>query len=103
MNIFISNLSYQVVESDLQELFENYGAVDTAKVITDRESGRSRGFAFVEMPNEEEAKAAIAALDGQEFKQRTLKVSEAQPREDRPRNGGNFQRREGNGRRENNW
>lgn len=103
MNIFISNLSYQTAESDLQELFENYGAVDSAKVITDRESGRSRGFAFVEMPNEEEAKAAIAALDGQDFKQRTLKVSEAQPREDRPRNSGGFQRRGGNDRRENNW
>lgn len=93
MNIFISNLSYNTAESELQALFENYGSVDSAKIITDKETGRSRGFGFVEMPNEEEAKAAIEALHESEFKQRALNISEAKPREDKPRsfgNGGNF-------------
>lgn len=89
MNIFISNLSYNTAESELQALFENYGSVDSAKIITDNETGRSRGFGFVEMPNEEEAKAAIEALHQSEFKQRALNISEAKPREDKPRNFGN--------------
>lgn len=89
MNIFISNLSYQTAESELQALFENYGTVDSAKIITDKESGRSRGFGFVEMPNDEEAKAAIEALNQTEFKQRALNISEAKPREDKPRSFGN--------------
>lgn len=80
MNIFISNLSYNTVESELQGLFENYGAVESAKIITDRETGRSRGFGFVEMPNDDEARAAIEELNDTEFKQRTLKVAEAKPR-----------------------
>lgn len=102
MNIFISNLSYSTVAEDLQALFENYGTVDSAKVITDRETGRSRGFAFVEMPNDDEAKAAIEALHGTEFKQRDLNISEAKPREDKPRgfggggNGGYNRNRGGN-------
>lgn len=90
MNIFISNLNYNTVESELQALFENYGTVDSAKIVNDRETGRSRGFAFVEMPNEEEAKRAIEALNQSEFKQRAMNVAEAQARESKPRNfGGN--------------
>ena len=102
MNIFISNLSYNTVESELQALFENYGAVDSAKIVTDRETGRSRGFGFVEMPNEEEAKKAIEALHQSDYKQRTLNISEAKPREEKPRSfgnngGGRFNRDSGRG------
>ena len=103
MNIFISNLNYSVVESELQALFENYGDVDSAKVISDRETGRSRGFGFVEMPNNEEALKAIEELNQQEFKQKVLNVSEARPKEDRPRGfggggngGGGYNRGGGN-------
>lgn len=88
MNIFISNLNYNTVEPELQALFENYGQVDSAKIITDRETGRSRGFGFVEMPNNEEAVKAIEELNQREFKQKVLNVSEARPREPRPSNGG---------------
>lgn len=77
-----------MVESELQALFENYGTVDSAKIITDRESGRSRGFGFVEMPNDEEAEKAIEELNQSEFKGRDLNVSQAKPREERPRRGG---------------
>ena len=99
MNIFISNLNYSVVESELQALFENYGAVDSAKVISDRETGRSRGFGFVEMPNNEEALKAIEELNQQEFKQKVLNVTEARPREEKPRSfgGGGFNRGNGGG------
>ena len=100
MNIFISNLNYSVVESELQALFENYGDVDSAKVISDRETGRSRGFGFVEMPNNEEALKAIEELNQQDFKQKVLNVSEARPKEDRPRGfggGGGFNKGGGNG------
>lgn len=88
MNIFISNLNYRVVESELQALFENYGVVDSVKIITDRETGRSRGFSFVEMPNDEEAEEAIEELNQSDFKGRDLNVSQAKPREDRSRRGG---------------
>lgn len=97
MNIFISNLNYTTVESDLQELFENYGTVESTKIITDRDSGRSRGFAFVEMPNEEEAKRAIEALHQSDFKQRTLNISEAKAREEKPRSYGGGNRDGGRG------
>ena len=63
MNLYVSNLSYQMSDSDLQSAFEAFGAVSSARVITDRESGRSRGFGFVEMPNDEEARAAINSLN----------------------------------------
>ncbi|MBW8360194.1 MAG: RNA-binding protein [Weeksellaceae bacterium] len=102
MNIFISNLNYSVVESELQALFENYGEVESAKVISDRETGRSRGFGFVEMPNNDEALKAIEELNQQEFKQKVLNVSEARPKEDKPRSfggnsGGGFNRGGGGG------
>ncbi len=95
MNIFISNLNYNSVESELQALFENYGTVDSAKIIMDRDTGRSRGFGFVEMPNNDEALRAIEELNQKEFKEKVLNVSEARPKESRPSSGGGFQRRGG--------
>lgn len=106
MNIFISNLNYNTVESELQALFENYGAVDSAKIIMDRDTGRSRGFGFVEMPNNDEALNAIEELNQREFKQKVLNVSEARPREQKPRtfsNGGGGYRSNGGGGRRNDY
>ncbi len=94
MNIFVSNLSFNVEDEDLREFFTPYGEVSSAKIINDRESGRSRGFGFVEMSDDTAAKKAIAELDGATVEGRAIKVSEAKPKEDRPsRNfsgGGNF-------------
>jgi RNA recognition motif-containing protein len=87
MNLYVSNLSYQLTDAELKEAFEAHGLVSNARIILDRESGRSRGFAFVEMPNEEEAKAAINALNNGDIKGRPIKVVEARPREDRPYQG----------------
>ena len=84
-NLYVGNLSYSTSQEQLQELFEAYGEVISANVITDRETGRSRGFGFVEMSNEDEANAAIDALNGQEVDGRTLTVNEARPRA--PRGG----------------
>lgn len=84
MNIYVGNLSYSTDDEGLRAAFEAYGAVDSAKVISDRDSGRSRGFGFVEMPNDDEARAAIEGVNGKELDGRTLRVNEAQPREDRP-------------------
>ncbi len=88
MNIYISNLSYDVTDKDLNDIFSDYGAVASAKVIMDRETGRSRGFGFVEMPSDEEARNAIAQLDQAEYVGKTIRVSEARPKTDRPRSGG---------------
>ena len=85
MNIFVGNLSYSSTEEGIRALFEAHGEVTAVRIITDRETGRSRGFCFVEMSNDEEAQAAIAALNGQEVDGRSLKVDKARPREDRPR------------------
>lgn len=84
MNIFVSNLSFQVQDEDLLGIFAEYGEVTSAKVITDKFSGRSRGFGFVEMSNEEEARKAIAELDQASVDGRTISVAEAKPREERP-------------------
>ena len=84
-NLYVGNLSYSVNDAELNELFAQFGKVDSARVITDRDTGRSKGFAFVEMPNDEEAQAAIAALHDKEFVGRKLTVNEAKPREPRPR------------------
>ena len=81
MKLYVGNLSYNVSSSDLEQLFAQYGAVRSAQVITDRETGRSRGFGFVEMPNEAEANAAIAALNNQPMNGRPLTVNVAKPRE----------------------
>lgn len=85
MNIYVGNLSFQLSEDALKELFSEFGSVDSAKIINDRETGRPKGFGFVEMPNQEEGQAAVSALDGKEVDGRNIKVNEAKPREDRPR------------------
>ena len=88
MNIYVGNLSYDVNDSQLAEMFSPYGQVQTASVVMDRATGRSRGFGFVEMPNADEGKQAIEALHEKDFDGRALKVNEARPKEDRPRGGG---------------
>ncbi len=84
MNIYISNLSFDVNDSDLRELFEEYGAVSSAKVISDKFTGKSRGFGFVEMDNDEEGQKAIEDLNQAEYDGKVINVSVAKPREDRP-------------------
>jgi RNA recognition motif-containing protein len=86
--LYVGNLSYGVTSSDLEQLFSAHGSVQSAEVIADRDTGRSKGFGFVQMGSDEEAAAAIAALHGQEHEGRALTVNEAKPREDRPRGGG---------------
>ena len=87
--LYVGNLSYDTTDSDLRELFEEHGTVESAQVIMDRDSGRSKGFGFVEMADDQEAQAAIDALNGQEVGGRPLTVNEARPREDRGgRSGG---------------
>ncbi|MBW8360669.1 MAG: RNA-binding protein [Kaistella sp.] len=84
MNIFVSNINYATKEESLQDLFSEFGEVSSAKIITDRETGRSRGFGFVEM-SDEDGKNAIEALNGKELDGKELNISEAKPREDKPR------------------
>src|SRR3954469_24252187 len=86
--LYVGNLSYDVTGSDLQALFEPHGTVTSAEVIADRDTGRSKGFGFVQMGSDAEAQAAIAALNGQDHAGRALTVNEAKPREERPRGGG---------------
>lgn len=88
MNIFVGNISFNSTEDSIRSLFEPHGQVDSVRIITDRETGRSRGFGFVEMADDEQAKAAIAAVDGADLDGRTIKVNEAKPREDRGGGGG---------------
>lgn len=83
MNIFVAKLNFSTDDSELRQAFEAFGAVDTAKVIMDRETGRSRGFGFVEMPNEDEGLAAIEQLNNSELAGRTIVVKKAEPRERR--------------------
>lgn len=85
MNIYVGNVSYQTDDSRLVELFSEFGEVTSARVINDRETGRSKGFGFVEMSNDTAALAAIEALNEKEIDGRTLRVNEARPREERPR------------------
>ena len=87
-NIWVGNLSFRATEDELREAFGRFGQVSKVSIITDRETGRSRGFAFVEMPNAEEAKAAIDALNQQEVVGRRISCNEARPRENGPRSGG---------------
>lgn len=86
--LYVGNLSFNTSTQDLETMFAESGTVTSANIIEDRETGRSRGFAFVEMSSDEEAKKAIASLDGKEIDGRNLKVNEAKPREDRGSNGG---------------
>ena len=88
MNIYCGNLSYDLTEEELRELFGAHGTVDSARIITDKFSGRSKGFGFVEMPDDSEAQAAISALNGKDYKGRDMKVNEARPREERGGRGG---------------
>ena len=90
MNIYVGNLSFEVTEEDLKKAFEPFGHVESAKVIKDMSTGRSRGFGFIEMPAESEAWAAIEDLNGKELKGRTLKVNKARPRTEGRRGGGRF-------------
>ena len=99
--LYVGNLSYGITDTDLQNLFEPHGSVQSAKVIMDRDTGRSKGFGFIEMDNGKEADAAIAALNGQENNGRALTVNEARPREDRAggqRSGGGSRGGYGGGR-----
>ena len=88
MNIFVGNMSYQATEEEIRALFEPFGDIESVKIITDRDTGRSRGFGFVEMPNDDEARAAIAGLDGREIEGRSIKVNESRPKPDRGGGGG---------------
>lgn len=90
--LYVGGLPYSTTDQELEELFATYGTVASAKVITDRDSGRSKGFGFVEIESAEEAQAAIKALDGSDLGGRKIVVNEARPREDKPRTGG-FQKR----------
>ena len=93
MNIYVSNLSFNVQDEDLREFFAEYGEVSSAKVIMDKFTNRSRGFGFVEMPDNAAAQKAIQELDGATVEGRAIKVSEAKPREERSGSGGGGQRR----------
>ncbi len=83
MNIYVGNLSYGMSEDELRDAFAQYGEVSSAKILSDRETGRSRGFGFVEMPNQSEGETAIMQLNGKEVSGRALRVNEARPRESR--------------------
>ena len=97
MSIYVGNLSYDVTQDDLSEVFSEYGTVKRVQLPTDRETGRPRGFGFVEMKTEEEEQKAIDALDGAEWMGREIKVNKAKPREDRnPGTSGGGNRRSGN-------
>jgi cold-inducible RNA-binding protein len=97
VKLYVGNLPYTTTDADLSELFAQYGTVVSASVITDRDSGRSKGFGFVELEDDTQAKAAIEALNGKDSGGRNLVVNEARPREERPRDnnrsGGSFRQR----------
>jgi RNA recognition motif-containing protein len=87
-NIFVGNLSFQATESAVRTMFEEFGTVDRVNIVTDRDTGRARGFGFVEMSNDGEGQNAIAALNGRDMDGRALNVNEARPKEDRGGGGG---------------
>ena len=91
--LYVGNLGYSVTSADLQQLFAPHGTVQSAQVVEDRDAGRSKGFGFVEMSSDEEARKAIAALNGQMHGERALTVNEARPRENRGGGGGGYGRR----------
>jgi RNA recognition motif-containing protein len=95
--LYVGNLNYNTTSSELEQMFAQHGTVQSAEVISDRDTGRSKGFGFVQMGSDEEAQAAITAMNGQEIGGRTLTVNEAKPREDRPRGGGGGGGRGGRG------
>jgi RNA recognition motif-containing protein len=89
-NIFVGNLSFNTNEDELRQMFESYGQVDRVSILTDRDTGRSRGFGFVEMASDEDGEKAISALNGSQFGGRTINVNEARPKSDRGGGGGGF-------------
>ena len=97
MNLYISNLSYNISDEDLRQLFADYGEITSAKVIMDRETGRSRGFGFVELSDDELAKKAIAELNHASYDGKVINITEARPREDRGDRGGRFNNNRGGG------
>ena len=97
MKLYVGNLSFDTTENDLRDQFEQFGKVVEAALVTDRETGRSRGFGFVTMGGAAEGEAAIKALEGKDFQGRNLTVNEARPREDRPQGGGGGGRSFGGG------
>jgi len=94
MNIYVGNLSYSVSENDLREAFSEFGKVESVNIITDKFSGQSKGFGFVEMPDDSEADQAIKAMNGRNLKGRDIKVNQAKPREDRPKRKPGFRPRQ---------
>ena len=88
MKLYVGNMSFDSSEDDIRRAFEAHGTVDSVAIITDRDTGRPRGFGFVEMPNDDEARAAIENLNDKDFMGRTLKVTEARPRTEGRRGGG---------------
>jgi len=102
-NIFVGNLSFGATEDAVRSMFEEYGTVDLVNVVTDRETGRARGFGFVEMSVATEADAAIAGLNGRELDGRALNVNEARPKEDRAGGGGGYRGGGGGGRQNKRW
>jgi len=97
MNLYISNLSYNISDEDLRLLFADYGEITSAKVIRDRETGRSRGFGFVELSDDELAKKAIEELNQASYDGKVINITEARPREDRGDRGGRFNNNRGGG------
>ena len=92
MNIYVGNLPYELTQDELKDVFAQYGDVSAVNIITDKMTGRSKGFGFIEMPDDASAKEAISKLDGYSFKNRNLKVSEARPREERSDRNNNDRR-----------
>ena len=90
MRIYVGNLSYEATEQELNDVFAEYGEVSSVSIVSDKFTGRSRGFAFVEMPDKAEGEAAIEAMNGKAFQNRNLVVNEARPREDRGGGGGRW-------------
>lgn len=97
MNLYISNLSYNISDEDLRQLFADYGEITSAKVIMDRETGRSRGFGFVELSDDELAKKAIEELNQASYDGKVINITEVRPREDRGDRGGRFNNNRGGG------
>ena len=97
MNMYVSNLSFNTNDAELNELFSKFGTVSSAKVITDRETGRSRGFGFVEMASEEEGKAAMTGLNNKEVEGRAMSVSIAKEKTERSNDGGGYSNNRGGG------
>jgi cold-inducible RNA-binding protein len=104
MKLYVGNLSYDTSEEELRKAFEGFGTVESVTVVTDKYTGKSKGFAFVEMSSREEAQAAISGLNGTQLGDRTLKIDEARPKPDRrPRDRGDRGGRGGYGGRRDNW